>query len=596
MKAFVRLLAATILFQLALLGPLAAQELMPQPAPAETSAVKADAPEAPPPPKIPEALENPRATMATFLDAMNAIKETGEEDRIEEAMAALDLTAVNAIVREERGSDLVWMLLDVLDRTRTVTLEDIPEAPEKPYWVFEKYNSGVVKLVQQEDGRWLFGQETVAKLPKILDELSETERVVGDETDNAFMPWHIRFRQQLPEVFKQTAFVLENWHWIGLFVVILVGVVLDKILSFLLRFVVRHWRRHTRHAEFKDISDEMLRPLGLMAMAVIWLLGINLMGLPEGTMVILLVAVKALASISGVWAAYRLVDLVSAYFTKRAAATENKLDDALAPLIPRTLKIFVTVVGFLFVADNLNIDISSLLAGLGLGGLAFALAAKDMVQNLFGSVTVLLDQTFTVGDWIKVGAIEGTVERIGFRSTRIRTFYNSVVTVPNSTFITADVDNLGERRFRRLNCKVSLTYDTPPDRIEAFCEGVRELVRQHPYMRKDYFHIYFNEFAAASLEILVYVFWDTPDWATELRERHRFLLDVLRLGNRLKVEFAFPTQTLYMRQDDGALTDPPAETEQQEAFNMGRESARKIVAETTGAGVRPPPVIFPPTA
>ncbi len=593
MKAWLRILTALILAYGLLAAPLAAQELLPQAPPA----AEEPAPEvAAPAPRIPEALETPRAAMATFLGAMNAIKTQGEDERIADAMAALDLSGVNAIVRKERGSDLAWMLLDVLDRTRTVTLEEIPEAPEKAYWVFEEYQSGAVKLVRQEDGRWLFGQETIEKLPKILDELAETKRVVGDETDDAFLPWHIRFRQQLPQVFKQTALVLENWHWIGLLLVILVGVVLDKVVSFLLRFVVRRWRNHTTYIEFKDISDEMLRPLGLMAMALIWLLGINLMGLPEGAMVILLVAVKALASISGVWAAYRLVDLVSAYFSKRAAATENKLDDALAPLIPRTLKIFVTVVGFLFVADNLNVDISSLLAGLGLGGLAFALAAKDMVQNLFGSITVLLDQTFTVGDWIKVGGIEGTVERIGFRSTRIRTFYNSVVTVPNSKFITAEVDNLGERRFRRLSCKVSLTYDTPPDRIDAFCEGVRELVRQHPYMRKDYFHIYFSEFGASALEILVYVFWDTPDWATELRERHRFLLDVLRLGNHLKVEFAFPTQTLYMRQDGGEPTDPAPEAEQQEAFILGRESARKIVAETTGTGAKPPPVIFPPTA
>ena len=166
-----------------------------------------------------------------------------------------------------------------------------------------------------------------------------------------------------------------------------------------------------------------------------------------------------------------------------------------------------------------------MIAGLGLGGLAFALASKDMVQNLFGSVTILLDRTFAVGDWIIVDGKEGSVESIGFRSTRIRTFYNSMLTVPNSTFITASVDNMGERRYRRLSTKLGLAYETPPDKIEAFCEGVRELVRQHPYMRKDYFHVYFNGYADSALEILVYVFWETPEWSTELRERHRFLLD-----------------------------------------------------------------------
>ncbi len=135
-------------------------------------------------------------------------------------------------------------------------------------------------------------------------------------------------------------------------------------------------------------------------------------------MLVLLVAVKFLASISGVWAAYRLVDVISAHLLRRAQLTESKLDDALVPLIPRILKLFVTVIGFVFATDNLNVDVSSLLAGLGLGGLAFALAAKDMVQNLFGSVTVLMDRTFLVGDWVIVGSVEGTVENIGFRSTR----------------------------------------------------------------------------------------------------------------------------------------------------------------------------------
>lgn len=329
-----------------------------------------------------------------------------------------------------------------------------------------------------------------------------------------------------------------------------------------------------------------------MAMAVIWWLGISLMGLPETAMLILLVAVKFLASISGVWAAYRMVDLLNAQLMSHARRTQNKLDDALVPLIPRTLKIFVTVIGFVFIADNLNVDISSLLAGLGLGGLAFALAAKDMVQNLFGSVTVLMDRTFTVGDWIIVGDIEGSVERIGFRSTRIRTFYNSLVTVPNSTFITANVDNMGARRFRRLSTKLGIAYDTPPERIEAFCEGIRELIRQHPYMRKDYYQVYLNGMGGSALEVLLYVFWETPEWNTELRERHRFLLDILRLAKRLEVEFAFPTQTLYLRQENefGARG---GEVSVDAALQQGRELARAVVAENLKPGERPPPVTFP---
>ncbi|MCU7906982.1 MAG: mechanosensitive ion channel family protein [Candidatus Thiodiazotropha sp. (ex Epidulcina cf. delphinae)] len=541
---------------------------------------------------IPTGLKNPRATMETFLHAMNDIKR-GSPDRIEAALTTLDLSAVNPLVRKERGDDLAWMLLEVLDRTRIINLKAIPAVDEGTAYLFQNYKNGEVRISRSESGRWLFDRDTIAKLPAIMDEMATEERVSGKDDEVGHVPWHIRFRQKIPASLKESIFLLQNWQWIGLFLTILAGVIADKLISFSLRSGVRRWRAGIRHDEFKEISEDILRPLGLMAMAIIWLGSINLMGLAESTMLVLLLAVKLLASISGVWAAYRLVDLVSAYLHKRAQLTSNKLDDALVPLIPRTLKVFVTVIGFLFIADNLNIDISSLLAGLGLGGLAFALAAKDMVQNLFGSVTVLMDRTFSVGDWIIVEGVEGSVERIGFRSTRVRTFYNSMVTVPNSKFITATVDNMGERRYRRLSCKLSLTYDTPPDRIEAFCEGVRELVRQHPYMRKDYYHVYLNEFAASSLDVLLYVFWETPEWNTELRERHRFMLDILRVAQGLGVEFAFPTQTLYMKQETGE-PEAPAEMDQEQAFELGRSFAKTIVSETTGTGVKPPPVVFPP--
>ncbi|MCU7919239.1 MAG: mechanosensitive ion channel family protein [Candidatus Thiodiazotropha sp. (ex Epidulcina cf. delphinae)] len=541
---------------------------------------------------IPTGLKNPRATMETFLRAMNDVKR-GSPDRIETALTTLDLSAVNPLVRRERGGDLAWMLLEVLDRTRIIDLKTIPAHSEGAPYLFQNYKYGEVKISRNESGRWLFDRDTIAKLPAIMDEVATAKRVSGKDEEAGHIPWHIRFRQKIPASLKTSTFLLQNWQWIGLFLTILAGVIIDKVISFFLRSGVHRWRARTRHGEFKEISADILRPLGLMAMAIVWLGSINLMGLAENAMLVLLLAVKFLASISGVWAAYRLVDLVSAYLHKRAQLTSNKLDDALVPLIPRTLKVFVTVIGFLFIADNLNIDISSLLAGLGLGGLAFALAAKDMVQNLFGSVTVLMDRTFSVGDWIIVDGVEGSVERIGFRSTRVRTFYNSVVTVPNSKFITATVDNMGERRYRRLSCKLSLTYDTPPDRIEAFCEGVRELVRQHPYMRKDYYHVYLNEFAASSLDVLLYVFWETPEWNTELRERHRFMLDILRMAQRLGVEFAFPTQTLYMKQEDGE-PEAPAEMDQEQALELGRSFAKTIVSETTGTGVKPPPVVFPP--
>lgn len=540
---------------------------------------------------VPEGLKSPRATMATFIHAMNDVKR-GEVDQIEKAIATLDLDSVNQLVRQERGENLAWLLLEIMDRTRLVNLNRITNNPSGEHWVFETYRNGTIRVSRYADGRWLFDNDTVINLEAIWQEVQQRSKVKGLEDDNASLPLHLRIRSQIPSELQKVHFLLESWHWLGILLIIAIGVVLDKLIAIFLKLFVQRLQSRRENSSLADVNAEILRPLGLMAMAAVWWIGINMLGLPEQAMLILLVAVKFLAGISGVWAAYRLVDIVGVYLMKRAHQTETRMDDALVPLIPKTLKIFVTVVGVVFVADNLNINVSGLIAGLGLGGLAFALAAKDMVQNLFGSITILLDRTFAVGDWVIVDGKEGSVERIGFRSTRIRTFYNSVLTVPNSTFITAKVDNMGERRYRRLSTKLGLAYETPPDKIEAFCEGVRELVRQHPYMRKDYFHVYFNGYADSALEILVYVFWETPEWSTELRERHRFLLDILRLSKEVGVDFAYPTQTLYLKQD-GEAQAPEIEIPQAEALEQGRELAKRIVENTTGLDVRPPPVKFP---
>jgi len=397
--------------------------------------------------------------------------------------------------------------------------------------------------------------------------------------------------------FLHDGFLLEYWQWIGLLLTILIGSVADKLVAFLLKVNIKRWLNN--HPAFESLDASILRPLGLMAMALIWWAGLSLLALPSLLGSVLFIAVKLLVSLSGIWSAFRLVDILDALLMNKVSKTETKFDDLLVPMVTKSFKVFVVVIGIVFVADNLNVDVSSLLAGLGLGGLAFALAAKDLLGNFFGSLTVLLDRPFHIGDWVIIGDVEGTVEEVGFRSTRIRTFYNSLITLPNALLTTSKIDNMGARRYRRMKTMLSVTYDTSPEKIDAFCEGIRSLVQMHPYMRKDYYQVYFNQYSSASLDILVYVFWETPDWNTELRERHRFLLDVLRLAKQLNVEFAFPTQTLHLKQDNqpvpaGMQTHSfqTAMTEQ-DAFEMGRKEATAIVDGTLGQGVKPEPVRFP---
>ena len=244
--------------------------------------------------------------------------------------------------------------------------------------------------------------------------------------------------------------------------------------------------------------------------------------------------------------AYRAIDIFMDVLARRASETETKLDDSLVPLLRTSLRLFVTFVGMLFVLQNLDINVSSLIAGLGLGGLAIALAAQDTVRNLLGGVTIFADKPFEVGDWVVVDGVEGTVEAVGFRSTRVRTFYNSLVSVPNGNLMDSGIDNMGQRRWRRYKTTLGVGYHTTTDQMQAFVEGIRAIIQSNPGMRQDYYIVEFHGFGATSLDVLIYCFIDAEDWNEELRTRHVLNLDIMRLAESLQVDFAFPTQTLHI--------------------------------------------------
>lgn len=430
------------------------------------------------------------------------------------------------------------------------------------------------------------------------DESSAAETLLaadnaGSDTA-AVSPWVQYVEDHLPDVLVTNAFLtLKVWQWIGLALVILLGMALDLLVrAFLSALANRLIIRQGGEAK-PETLHKTVRPFGLLAAAALWLFLLPGLGLHETALQILLAAVKFFVTLAGVWSAYRVTDLLSEFFASKAAKTETKVDDLLVPLLRKTAKIFITAFGLIYIADSLQIQIAPLLAGLGIGGVAFAFAARDTLENFFGSVTVIIDRPFQIGDWVQVGDTEGTVEELGFRSTRIRTFYNSLVTIPNGNLVRDVVDNFGKRRYRRFKTHLALTYDTPPAKIEAFCEGIRELVRQHPYTRKDYYHVWLNEFGASSLDVLVYVFHEAPDWQTELRERHRLMLDIIRLADRLGVQFAFPTQTLHMYKEshEAAHTPapPPEAQSQHQAEREGRGAVRELVAKAEWRRAKPGP-------
>lgn len=541
------------------------------------------------PEPVPEAQLSPRATMRSFLTSVIGAGESSDSKLLDKAAACLDLTDVNPLVRQEEGRRLAIKLKGVLDRIEKVEYQTLPDDPDySGIWVYPREEA--IRIARQPDGAWKFDGKTVAAIGDLYSQYEEKSVVSGVAASGEELLPEFWLRSKVPSYLRHKVFLLENWQWLALLLLTLAGVVVDRLVTaFAQQFLLRRLQRWLKDVD-AALMRTSLRPYGLVAMAVVWRLAVGLLDLPADVLAALVVAVRFVGVTGFVWGSYRMVDVATEALRIRSRRTETRFDDLLVPLFHRSLKIFIAVFGIVFIADTMNVPIASLLAGLGLGGLAFAFAAQDLVANLFGSLTIVLDRPFEVGDWVVIGDIDGSVELVGFRSTRIRTFYDSLVTVPNSQINTAAVDNYGRRRYRRWSTKLSLTYDTSPEKIEAFVEGVREIIRRHPHTRKDYFHVYLNEFGAASLDVLLYVFFAVPDWGAELAERHRLAVDIVRLAERLGVEFAFPTQTLYLKRGQRIEPHQGKATTAEDvegALEWGRSEARTAVERILGPSSDP---------
>ena len=512
-------------------------------------------------PLTPVKLDSPRDTMRSYMSAMSDYKrgmETGNRElknRINDASRCFNLEDFPLVLRDEKGREVAILLKEVIDRVIIVDYQKIPDVnddPQSPLLRWRLKDTEITILFQESGehaGEYLFSKDTTYRAREFYNKVKHLPYLSGSGEGALYNdPW---IEAALPSWAKKQWLFYPNWQWIGLFLAILVGLIIKiTIQSFvhLLKYITTKTR-----AQWDDkIIIAIKRPIGMIGASAFWFFSIHLLQFEGTALTILTITVQIIFSISLIWLCYRLVNVFTEYLDRLTAKTDSSFDDQLVPLLQKALKIFVVVFGILVMFQNLGINVISVLAGLGLGGLAFALAARDMCANLFGSIMIFLDRPFNIGDWIIVNNTEGTVEEIGFRSTRIRTFYNSQVTIPNSILANANIDNMGKRRYRRIKAFFGLTYDTPPEKMEAFLEGVRNIIEANPYTRKDYYHIVFNEYGDFSLQVMLYCFLKVPDWATELVERQNIYLEVLRLAKKLEVDFAFPTQSVHVDSFPGA--------------------------------------------
>jgi MscS family membrane protein len=523
----------------------------------------------------PARAENPCATPRHAIEGLLYWLQPDHRD-LDKASACLDLTLESSPdVRHLRARQI----LEVLDaRGLFVQVDELPTDAEyvgddgrARYVLFPRQLPRM--WVERVGDRWLWSATTVAAMPEM-----HRETFAFDLSS---------LTERLPDWAQGRTLGVEAWKLLGLLLLLILAILVRTVVMFVVAAQAKRFMRRIEAEWGRSLLARIDNPIGTLVAAGMAGLLLPALQLPIRLSVISLLAVRVVAAFSVVWAVYRLVDVVTGWMEMKAEKTDTKLDNQLVPMVRTALKVFTVAVGIIFVLQNLDVDVAGLVAGLGLGGLAFALAARDTVANLFGAITVFLDRPFQIGDWICIDGQHGIVEQVGFRSTKLRTFYNSVLTVPNGSLANTMVDNYGAREYRRILTTLQLTYDTTPEQMQAFVEGLRAILQANPYTRKDFYEIHFNEFGAHALEVMFYVFVKVASWSEELRERHNLFLEILRLAKELGVDFAFPTQTLHvdtlpaLGEQKPPRTGPENLAQVVEAFGPGGARARPAGPQLT---------------
>jgi MscS family membrane protein len=350
--------------------------------------------------------------------------------------------------------------------------------------------------------------------------------------------------------------------WLTAAGILLAGLIFKKLFSVLLsKLIYRIFKQHSKGVKMEVFLGLLTRPVSVFIMLILIYLACDRLAFPAewnledgekfGVRMILLKSFQTAMVISFTWILLRVADFASLVALYKAKSTETRVDDMLIPFVKGGVKLLVVIMGFFTVMGTVfNLNVVTLIGGLGIGGLAVALAAKETLENLLGSFMIFLDKPFVVGEQVKIGDLEGVVESIGFRSTRIRTFERAEVSVPNKKMIDAELENLTKREHRRARFVIGLTYDTPTDTVKKIIDEIQTAILRHSLVEKETVWVRFKEFGASALEIQVNYFVHTQLVEQFLEVREEINYQIVRIVKNNNAQFAFPSTSIYVRQED----------------------------------------------
>ena len=541
---------------------------------------------------------SPRATLQGFTDTVDGIyagmtdllENYAKSDRLyptsqerqeqidllrraPRAIRAMDVSGIPPVLQDTIPAERLLQLKEILDRIQLPPLANIPDQETMARLALRRWRlpGTEIDFVQVQDGpragEYLVSAETVDRLPEFYAEvanlpykpgaakqLNEVFRTLSTGSTStlyeafrsspagllAIVP--LRWMLNLPAWTRTSLAGVTVWQWVGLSIGLLLGVLFILACHRLAR------RLANRHEKQPGLYWRALPvPLSISLVAALLVPSLCALFRIGGTPRVVLAFAQTMAFyLSVAWLSIIILIIIGDMVVSSEHLKRSSLDNQLIRLSVRLIGAMCATAFLVRGADELGFPAYSVLAGLGVGGLAVALAARDSIANLLGSLLIMFEKPFRVGHLIRVSGSEGTVEDVGFRSTRIRTPDNSLISIPNNAIVNATVENLSLRAMRRQRLALQITYDTPREKVEALVTRVRRLILDHPTTDKARVQVYFNNFSESSLDILVIFHLNVPDLSAELRDREVILLQTMDLMSEMGIAFAFPTRTLQM--------------------------------------------------
>ncbi len=481
-------------------------------------------------------------------------------DSIKSAERTMDLSELPPATARESSMRLVIQLKEILDRINIPPLASVPDEDAMSRAEFKRWTlpGTEIRIARIEKGprmgEYLFTPETLERIPEFYQKTKglpyKSDASIGwyDAASNSPTGVAAALRNIVPprwvlvagKTFRGMFLDQPLWRWFGIVTVLGIGWAFIRLCYRL----CHHWSKRGKSVKrwarlLKPLSVVMVSPAVVLILAEV----LRVTGIVYQAVTLSLWTVFYLALTWLVWATGSAVaETVIAHERLR----ESSIDSQLVRLALRLVTIILAIAILIGGADRIGLPAYSVLAGLGVGGLAVALAAQQTLANLLGSIIIMIEKPFAIGHWVKFKDAEGIVENVGFRSTRIRTPHNSLVTIPSSQLINSTIDNMELRDFRQIKTMLNLAYDTPIEKIKGFVEGIRLILESHPNTRKDNIQVFVYEFGPNSLDVMLNFFLKVPNRMTELTDRQQIIMDILHLAETQSVRYALPSQTLHI--------------------------------------------------